>query len=206
MQASSMPLQHRRLYSNVGLYCQKKSQQIKMRYYLSLLSTCYTVFRILCSVGSPNTEKTLANWSEFSRGPPAWSGLEHLPCEERLRDWGWFKLATRQLQGHLTAVPQYLWGYPVNRATLITVVHKGKTPVIKRSEKHTLNAGRNVFTLRAAMHWIRLTRQAAQAAYGGFRDWKAKGNLIWPYSWPCLEQKPGPETSWDPSQAQLSIL
>jgi len=38
------------------------------------------------------TRKASVNGSEFSCRPPRCSGREHLPCEEGLRDPGWFSL------------------------------------------------------------------------------------------------------------------
>jgi len=34
--------------------------------------------------------KVLINWSESKGGPPQWSGLEHVTCEDRKRDRGMF--------------------------------------------------------------------------------------------------------------------
>lgn len=37
-------------------------------------------------------KETSTNWSKSNRGLPDLLGLEHLTCQERLRDMGWFSL------------------------------------------------------------------------------------------------------------------
>jgi len=50
-------------------------------------------------------------------------GLEHLSCEERLREWGLFSLDRRRLGGNLTNVCKYLQGgCKEDRARLCPVV------------------------------------------------------------------------------------
>lgn len=49
--------------------------------------------------------KTPTNRSKVGDGSPGWSGLEHLFCEENLRNSGLFSVGKRQVQGDITAVP-----------------------------------------------------------------------------------------------------
>ena len=63
----------------------------------------------------------MIKWKEFSRGSPGQLGLENSPCEKKLRDQDWLRLQKRQLQEHLTAAPQHLWGrYESTSARLFT--------------------------------------------------------------------------------------
>jgi len=60
------------------------------------------------SFTTPSTGKTPIAKKEFSVGPPRWSQLEHLTCEERLRDQGSFSLEQRWLWGDFPSALQYL--------------------------------------------------------------------------------------------------
>jgi len=70
---------------------------------------------MLRQVGTSDTGKTSLKGSEFSEGPPRWSGLE--PCEERLQEGGLLSLGRGWLRGHLPATCQCLReGYGGDRA------------------------------------------------------------------------------------------
>lgn len=47
----------------------------------------------------------MVKWSTFIRGRPAWSGLEHLPCEKSLREGSWFRSKKRPLWGGPKSIP-----------------------------------------------------------------------------------------------------
>ena len=81
-----------------------------------------------CSFGIRCTRQTSINWSKVRRGPPGWSRVEHLSCEERQREWGLFSLEKRRLWGDLIATSPYLSGsHHKDTARLITEVHNGRT-------------------------------------------------------------------------------
>ena len=96
-----------------------RSRELIIRLYSTLITLHLAYCVLFCPL--PSTGKTLIKWKEFSRGSPGQLGLEHSPCEKKLRDQDWLRLQKRQLREHLTAAPQHLWGcYESASARLFT--------------------------------------------------------------------------------------
>jgi len=105
-------------------------------------------------------------------------GLEHLPCQERLRDLGLFSLEKRRVRGglshHCSLISKVQKSSQLGVCSLrwCSAIKEGAMGTNWNTRKFLLNMRKNFFTLRVTDHFNRLPAQrgCGVSFYGDIQD------------------------------------
>ena len=172
------------------LHQKQHGQQVKGGDSAPLLRSGDRPPRVLCPTLQPSAQE---GHGPVGVGPEEATemirGLEHLSCEDSLRELGLFSPERRQLQGDLIVAFQYLKAptRKLERDFLQEPVGTGQRVMALNWTRFRLNIRNEFFTLRALRHWHRLPGGAVAApSLSGFkaRLVGALSSLVW-WKGPC---------------------
>ncbi|KAK4815447.1 hypothetical protein QYF61_002836 [Mycteria americana] len=149
------------------LHCVRRSAASRWKEVILALSSALVRPHLECCVQfwAPQYKRDMDICQQ--RASKMLKGLEHLSCEERLRQLGQFSLGKRMHRGDLIHMSKYLkGGRNEDRDRLFSVVPSDRTRGNGHKLKHKrclLNIRKHVFTMRVTEPWHRLPREVLES-------------------------------------------